>query len=55
MINIQDQVARTTKTLIFTEPFYGLFLIGINKTFSEQVPTAGVSKHVVCYYQAFLN
>tara|TARA_R110000737_G_scaffold48469_1_gene68922 strand:+ start:601 stop:1764 length:1164 start_codon:yes stop_codon:yes gene_type:complete len=45
MINIQDQVARTTKTLIFTEPFYGLFLIGINKTFSEQVPTAGVSKH----------
>ena len=45
MINIQDQVARTTKTLIFTEPFYGLFLIGINKTYSEQIPTAGVSKH----------
>jgi predicted metal-dependent peptidase len=44
MINIQDQVARTTKTLIFTEPFYGLFLIGINKTYSEQIPTAGVSK-----------
>ncbi len=45
MINIQDQVARTTKTLIFTEPFYGLFLIGINKTYSEQIPTAGVSKY----------
>jgi predicted metal-dependent peptidase len=45
MINVQDQVARTTKTLIFTEPFYGLFLIGINKTYSEQIPTAGVSKH----------
>tara|TARA_R100000935_G_scaffold56932_1_gene89652 strand:+ start:2464 stop:3627 length:1164 start_codon:yes stop_codon:yes gene_type:complete len=45
MINIQDQVARTTKNLIFTEPFYGLFLIGINKTYSEQIPTAGVSKH----------
>jgi predicted metal-dependent peptidase len=44
MINIQDQVARTTKTLIFTEPFYGLFLIGINKIYSEQIPTAGVSK-----------
>ena len=44
MINVQDQVARTTKTLIFTEPFYGLFLIGINKTYSEQIPTAGVSK-----------
>ena len=45
MINIQDQVARTTKTLIFTEPFYGLFLIGINKKFTDQIPTAGVSKN----------
>ena len=45
MINIQDQVARTTKTLIFDEPFYGLFLIGINKKFSEHIPTAGVSKN----------
>ena len=45
MINIQDQVARTTKTLIFTEPFYGLFLIGINKKFTDKIPTAGVSKH----------
>jgi predicted metal-dependent peptidase len=45
MINIQEQVARTTKTLIFDEPFYGLFLIGINKKYSLQIPTAGVSKH----------
>ena len=45
MINIQDQVARTTKSLIFTEPFYGLFLIGINKKYTDQIPTAGVSKH----------
>ncbi len=45
MINIQDQVARTTKSLIFAEPFYGLFLIGINKKYSMQLPTAGVSKH----------
>jgi len=45
MINIQDQVARTTKTLIFDEPFYGLFLIGINKKYSLHIPTAGVSKH----------
>tara|TARA_B110000495_G_scaffold168776_1_gene155850 strand:- start:267 stop:1430 length:1164 start_codon:yes stop_codon:yes gene_type:complete len=43
MINIQDQVARSTKSLIFTEPFYGLFLIGINKQYSEHIPTAGVS------------
>jgi predicted metal-dependent peptidase len=45
MINIQDLVARTTKSLIFEEPFYGLFLIGINKQFSDRIPTAGVSKH----------
>ena len=45
MINIQDMVARTTKSLIFTEPFYGLFLIGINKKYTTDLPTAGVSKH----------
>ena len=45
MVNIQDQVARTTKNLIFTEPFYGLFLIGINKQYSERISTAGVSKN----------
>ena len=44
MNNIQDLVAKTTKELILTEPFYGLFLIGINKKFSLQIPTAGVSK-----------
>ena len=45
MNNIQDLVAKTTKELILQEPFYGLFLIGINKKYSMQLPTAGVSKH----------
>tara|TARA_R110002167_G_scaffold35948_4_gene114345 strand:+ start:3934 stop:5097 length:1164 start_codon:yes stop_codon:yes gene_type:complete len=45
MKNIQDLVAKTTKNLILDEPFYGLFLIGINKQFSDKIPTAGVSKH----------
>ena len=45
MSNIQDLVAKTTKNLIFKEPFYGLFLIGINKQFSDRIPTAGVSKY----------
>ena len=45
MINIQDLVARTTKSLILDEPFYGLFLVGINKKFTNQIPTAGVSKN----------
>jgi|TARA_R100000081_G_scaffold92213_1_gene73364 predicted metal-dependent peptidase len=45
MINIQDSVAKATKTLIFSEPLYGLFLIGINKKYSIRIPTAGVSKN----------
>jgi predicted metal-dependent peptidase len=44
MNNIQDLVAKTTKELILDEPFYGLFLIGINKQFTDKIPTAGVSK-----------
>jgi predicted metal-dependent peptidase len=44
MNNIQDVGAKTTKNLIFKEPFYGLFLIGINKEYTERIPTAGVSK-----------
>tara|TARA_R110000851_G_scaffold96345_7_gene209070 strand:- start:16408 stop:17571 length:1164 start_codon:yes stop_codon:yes gene_type:complete len=44
MKNIQDLVSKTTKNLIFKEPFYGLFLIGINKEYNEKIPTAGVSK-----------
>ena len=47
MKNIQDLVAKTTKELILDEPFYGLFLIGINKKFTDKIPTAGVSKHKI--------
>jgi predicted metal-dependent peptidase len=41
---IQD-VAKVSKTLMFREPFYGLFLISLNKTESKQIPTAAVGKH----------
>ena len=40
---VQDKLARASKTLILTEPFYGLFLIGLNKVFREDILTAGVS------------
>jgi len=43
--NITDIVSKTCKTLMFTEPFYGLFLIGLNKKYREDIPTAGVSKN----------
>jgi predicted metal-dependent peptidase len=45
MVNISDKLARASKTLILNEPFYGLFLIGLNKVMRKDIPTAGVSKH----------
>lgn len=45
MVITADQLAKASKTLILTEPFYGLFLVGLNKTFRKDIPTAGVSKH----------
>ena len=45
MRSIQDQLSRVSKTLIFSEPFYGIFLIGMQKEFSKQCATAGVGKH----------
>ena len=44
-MDIQDKLARACKSLILREPFYGLFLIGLNKKIRKDVPTAGVSKH----------
>ena len=45
MVDIADKLSRTGKSLILDEPFYGLFLIGLNKKFRTDIPTAGVSKH----------
>ena len=42
---VKDQVSKATKTLILEEPFYGLFLVGLNKVYIKNIPTAGVSKH----------
>ena len=42
---VKDLLSKTTKNLIFEEPFYGLFLIGLNKVYRQDIPTAGVSKH----------
>ena len=45
MRTIQEQLSRISKTLIFSEPFYGIFLIGLQKQFTESCATAGVGKH----------
>ena len=44
-MNNQDTLARATKTLMLREPFYGYFLMSMNKSWDEGVGTAGVSKH----------
>jgi predicted metal-dependent peptidase len=41
----QDSLSRATKELMLTEPFYGLFLIMMNKVWRDDLDTAGVSKH----------
>lgn len=35
-------VSSTVKKIMLSEPFYGLFLCGINKKFTEKIPTAAV-------------
>jgi predicted metal-dependent peptidase len=42
---IQRLVSSASKTLMLREPYYGLFLIGLNKTYRDDIPTAGVSKN----------
>lgn len=37
-------LSRTTKDLLFSEPYYGHFLSGLNRYFSSVVDTAGVAK-----------
>ena len=45
MSKLLDKLAKTTKNIMLSEPFYGYFLIGLNKKFISSLPTAGVSKH----------
>ena len=39
-----SDLVKTSKTLMLKEPFYGLFLISLNKEVSDKLPTAGVCK-----------
>jgi len=45
MIKNSDTLARATKELMLKEPFYGLFLITLNKVWIDSIDTAGVSKN----------
>ena len=49
----QQSLSKTSKELMLKEPFYGFFLIMLNKLWdSKRVPTAGVSKNGINYQLA---
>ena len=35
---------KACKIILFDKPFFGLFLLGMNKEYSTRVPTAAVAK-----------
>lgn len=45
----QESLAKASKNLMFKEPFYGLFLIMLNKVWNNKIPTAGVSLNGINY------
>lgn len=42
--DIQISIAATTKSLMYKEPFYGLFLLGMNKSITTRIKTAAVGR-----------
>lgn len=50
MKNKEATLAKASKTLMLKEPFYGFFLIMLNKVWDKKrVPTAGVSRNQINY------
>jgi len=49
MENKNETLSKTVKELMFKEPFWGLFLIGFRKSWSNKIPTACVSKNGINY------
>ena len=47
-------LSKTAKDLMLKEPYYGFFLIMLNKLWSKRIPTAGVSKNGI-NYQLVIN
>jgi predicted metal-dependent peptidase len=44
-MNIYELISKSSKHITYTEPFYGLVLLSLNKVVDERVQTACVSKH----------
>jgi predicted metal-dependent peptidase len=52
MMNNNESLEKISKTLMLQEPFYGLFLIMLNKQWRSDISTAGVSKNGINYQLA---
>jgi predicted metal-dependent peptidase len=48
----EDYLGKASKELMLSQPFYGFFLIMLNKIWSNKLPTAGVSKNGINYQLA---
>jgi predicted metal-dependent peptidase len=53
-MNKADTLSKTSKDLMLKEPYYGFFLILLNKLWSPNLPTAGVGKQGI-NYQLLIN
>ena len=51
-MNKVDLLSKTIKDLMLKEPYYGYFLIQLNKHWRNDIPTAGVSKNGINYQLA---
>ena len=48
-MNKQESLSKTSKSLMLQEPFYGFFLIMLNKVWNDAIGTAAVSKNSINY------
>ena len=53
-MNRQDSLSKTSKDLMLKEPYYGFFLLMLHKSWSNQLPTAGVCKNGI-NFQLMIN
>ena len=51
-MNKQRSLSKVSKDLMLKEPYYGFFLIMLNKVWSNNLPTAGVSKQNINFQLA---
>ena len=49
MYNKNETLSKASKDLMLSQPFYGLFLMMLNKSWDDSCPTLGVSKNGINY------